>query len=222
MTQEIQKILNAPDQFLEQARILKPSRSSAVTAEDGLVLKRYNRRKWGNVFVDLLRGSRARRAFSKAYHLELCGIPTARPIATADERLWFLPVRSYLLMEEIKGALSLGACSGDKRTACSLLAELLGRMHREGFTHRDLKGGNLVFNDDGRPHLIDLDGLRFVRRVPDSRAVADLARLARDTRGWQRRVSRSDYARFLIAYCHARKLSDWRWWWRAVGSRLRG
>jgi tRNA A-37 threonylcarbamoyl transferase component Bud32 len=202
--------------------VLKPSRSSAVSARDGVVLKRYNLRKWGNVLWDLFRGSRALRAFHKAYHLEVCGIPTARPIATADERLWFLPVRSYFLMEEIKGAVSLRAWSGCKRTGCKLLAELLGRMHREGFTHRDLKDGNIVFDSDGRPHLIDLDGLRFVRRVSVSRAVADLARLARDTKGWQQRVSRADCARFLIVYCRGRKLPDWRWWWRAIERRLRG
>jgi tRNA A-37 threonylcarbamoyl transferase component Bud32 len=193
-----------------------------VSARDGVVLKRYNLRKWGNVLLDLFRGSRGRRCFYKAYHLERCGIPTARPIATADEQVFFLPRRSYFLMEEIKGAVPLRSWSGNKRQACKLLGELLGRMHREGFTHRDLKGGNILLDDQGQPHLIDLDGLRFVRRVSDSQAAADLARLARDVQGWPRQVSRSDRARFLTAYCQARKLPDWRWWWRAIAERLQG
>jgi len=219
LTLPVETILSAPDTFLEQARVLKPSRSSAVSARDGLVLKRYNFRKWGNMFLDLFRGSRGRRAFYKAYHLERCGIPTAKAIATADERLFFLPRRSYFLMEEIKGAVPLRSWSGNRHDACRLLGGLLGRMHGSGFTHRDLKEGNIVFDSNARPHLIDLDGLRRSRRVPDSRGVADLARLVQDTSGWQMRPSRSDLARFLIAYCRARKLPDWRWWWREIESR---
>jgi len=215
----VEAILESPDAFLQQARVLKPSRSSAVSARDSVVLKRYNLRKRGNIFLDLFRGSRARRCFHKAYHLELCGIPTARPIATAEERVCFLPLRSYLLMEEIKSAVPLRSWSGDRRVACKHVAELLARLHREGFTHRDLKDGNIIFNDQGQPHLIDLDGLRFIRRVSNSRAAADLARLARDAAGWPGRLSRSDRARFLAAYCRARKLPDWRWWWREIERR---
>ncbi|HOX57760.1 MAG TPA: lipopolysaccharide kinase InaA family protein [Candidatus Paceibacterota bacterium] len=219
-TLQVETILNAPDRFLEQARVLKPSRSSAVSARDGLVLKRYNFRKWGNPFLDLLRGSTARRAFQKALRLELAGLPTARAVATADERRFFLPRRSYLLMEEIPGAVPLQSWGGSKPQAAKALGELLGGMHGAGFTHRDLKPGNILFNGEGRPYLIDLDGLRFVRRVSDSRAAADLGRLARDLQHWHRRPSRTDRARFLIAYCRARRLPDWRWWWRTIEKRL--
>jgi tRNA A-37 threonylcarbamoyl transferase component Bud32 len=221
LTLSVETILSTPDTFLEQARVLKPSRSSAVSAREGLVLKRYNLRKWGNLPLDLFRGSRARRAFRKAYRLELCGIATARPIATADERLWFLPVRSYLLMEEIQGAVPLRAWSGSKPAACKLLADLLGRMHREGFTHRDLKGGNILFDERGQPHLIDLDGLRFIRQVSHERAIADLTRLAQDMTSWHWRPSLSQRACFLATYCRVRKLPDWRWWWREIEKRRR-
>jgi len=220
LTLPVETILSTPDTFLVQARVLKPSRSSAVSAWEGLVLKRYNFRKWGSMFLDLFRGSRGRRAFHKAYHLERCGIPTAYPIATADERLFFLPRRSYFLMAEIKGATPLHSWRGNRRAACKLLAELLGRMHREGFMHRDLKGGNILFDEQGQPHLIDLDGLRFVRRVCNERAVADLTRLAQDMTSWHWQASLSQRACFLAAYCRARELPDWRWWWREIEKRI--
>src|SRR5207247_762532 len=99
------------------------------------------------------------------------------------------------------------------------VAEMLARLHQEGFTHRDLKEGNIVFDTEGRPHLIDLDGLRYVRETTHQQAIADVARLARGMASWQQRLTRCDRARFLAAYCRARGLSDWRWWWREIGQR---
>ena len=220
LTLQAEVILSAPDRFLEQARVLKPSRSSAVSAQEGLVLKRYNFRKWGNLFLDLFRGSRARRAFRKACRLEACGISTARAVATADERFLFLPRRSYFLMEEIRDAAPLHAWGGDRGAACKRVAELLAQMHAQGFTHRDLKDGNIVFDRAGRPYLIDLDGLQFVKRVSDAQALADLVRLARDLQDRHRRLARAEGVRFLVAYCRARKLPDWRWWWREIERRV--
>jgi tRNA A-37 threonylcarbamoyl transferase component Bud32 len=221
VTPQVERILRAPDHFLEQAKVLKPSRSSAVSAAGGVVLKRYNYRKWLSRFKDTFRASRGRRSFQQAYRLESAGVATARPIAAADRRRCGLLVSSYFVMAEIPDAVLLPAWSASPEARGQQVAELLARMHDAGFTHRDLKGGNVLLDSTGRPHLIDLDGLRFVRRVSDSRAAADLARLARDTKGWQRRVSRSGCARFLIAYCRGRKLPDWRWWWRAIERRLR-
>jgi tRNA A-37 threonylcarbamoyl transferase component Bud32 len=208
-------IMNAPDEFLARARVLKPSRSSAVSAQDGLVLKRYNFRKWRNLFKDLVRGSKARRCFFRALHLETAGIPTARPLAFAEQRCGGVPLRSYLLMEEIPQAASLFAWRGDKRRAIQSLARLIARLHDAGFTHQDLKEGNLLLDGRGEAFLVDLDGLRYVRRVEDKWAVADLARLAQAAAG-QSRATRTDHVRFLQAYCRMRRRGDWRHWWREI------
>jgi tRNA A-37 threonylcarbamoyl transferase component Bud32 len=215
-------IMNAPDEFLTRARVLKPSRSSAVSAQDGLVLKRYNFRKWRNLLKDLFRGSKARRCFFRAIHLELAGIPTARVLAFAEQRHGGVPLRSYLLMEEIPSASTLFDWKGDKQHALQSLARLLARLHDAGFTHRDLKEGNILVNGRGEPFLVDLDGLHYVRRVKDDCAAADLARLAEAAVG-QPRLTRSDFARFLRAYCRTRRLGDWRLWWRKkiAGGRAR-
>jgi tRNA A-37 threonylcarbamoyl transferase component Bud32 len=214
-------ILNGPDEFLTDARVLKPSRSSAVSARDGLVLKRYNFRKWRNLFKDLFRGSKARRCFFRAIHLEQAGVHTARPLAFAEQRCCGVPVRSYLLMEEIPQAANLLEWRGDKRRAIQSLARLIARLHNAGFTHRDLKEGNILFDGDGNPHLVDLDGLRYVRRVKDEWAAADLARLLRAVVG-QRLASRADCSRFLQTYCRMRRRGNWQSWWRlVVGERPR-
>lgn len=219
ITPQVELILRAPDRFLTQAKVLKPSRSSAVSAEGGIVLKRYNYRKWTSRFKDWFRPSRGRRCFRKAFLLELAGIRTASPIAAAESRYGGFVVRSYFVMAEIPGAVPLRFWKGNKQEAVKRVAQLLAKLHRGGFTHRDLKDENVIFDRDGQPHLIDLDGLSCVRHVSNQRAADNLARLARDMQGWHWRLSRSDRARFLTAYCHARRLQDWHWWWRAIEMR---
>jgi len=207
------EILDGPDEFLTRARVLKPSRSSAVSAQDGLVLKRYNFRKWRNLFKDLFRGSKARRCFFRAMHLELAGIPTARPLAFAEQKCCGVPLRSYMLMEEIPQATNLAEWRGDKRRAIQSLARLIARLHDAGFVHRDLKEGNILFDGSGQPFLVDLDGVRYVRRVKDGQAAADLARLTQAASG---PAIRTDCARFLQAYCRMRRCGNWRTWWQAI------
>jgi tRNA A-37 threonylcarbamoyl transferase component Bud32 len=206
LTKELTQLLEAPDQFLETgARLLKTGRSATVGAGGGLVLKRHNLRKPLSLVKDLFRRSRAFRAFRKAYHLELAAIPTARPVAAAEVRKFGFPVRSFFVMEEIPGARCLGEWRGDSLAAASQVARLIAMLHEAGFTHRDLKESNLVFDQTGTVHLIDLEGLKFVGTVTPGQAAADLARLGRAA------SALPDYSHrlgllFLRRYCRMRQL----------------
>jgi tRNA A-37 threonylcarbamoyl transferase component Bud32 len=106
-------------------------------------------------------------------------------------------------MEEIPGARHLGEWRGDPVTAALQVAGLIAMLHESGFTHRDLKANNLIFDETGKLHLIDLEGLEFVGTVTNDQAAADLARLARAA------SMLPDYSarlalRFLRRYCRAR------------------
>lgn len=208
LTEAVGRILEDPDGFLAtRARILKPGRSSTVGVADGLVLKRYNLRKAGNLVKDLFRQSKARRSYRKAYHLELAGVRTARIVATADRRWCGWLARSYVLMEEVPGAVELGRRIAEGGLGDPGLirqaGELLGRLHREGLTHRDLKESNLVLDRLGRLYLIDLDGLEYVDEVGPGRAAADLERFNRGVSRYGR-VERRHRVAFLRHYCRAR------------------
>ncbi len=202
------RVLSDPDDFLvTRAKILKPGKTSIVGQDDGLVLKRFNFRKPGNLLKDLFRASRARRAFIKGYHLELAGIQTARSIATADRRFCGFLVRSYLLMEEICGAIDLKKYFREGGKPVPKLvrdaARLIAKLHNEGFSHRDLKESNLVLGGNGELHLIDLDGVTFLKNVTDDRIALDLARLHRGA-AKHSAVTTKDRILFLLTYCRAR------------------
>jgi tRNA A-37 threonylcarbamoyl transferase component Bud32 len=208
--ESVDRVMCDPDAFLKsRAQILKPGRTSTVGKADGLVLKRFNFRKLENLVKDLFRPSRARRAFRAAYHLELLGIPTARPIAAADRRLCGILIRSYFLMEEIAGAMDLGEQlrSGwvPDNGAVKQASLLIAKLHNEGFSHRDLKESNLVLNAGGKLHILDLDGLRFFGNISERRAALDLTRLARGVEKYNS-VTKRHLCLFLKTYCHARRL----------------
>jgi tRNA A-37 threonylcarbamoyl transferase component Bud32 len=206
ITAEMEKLFADPDAFIERGRSLKQGRSSTVAAANGLVLKRYNFKKPLNLIKDLFRGSRGRRGFRKAYHLELCGVATPRVLATADGRALGFPLRSYVLMEEVADAIDAGRWAGDLRLAARALAELIGRLHEEGFTHRDLKETNILFDARGKPFLIDLDGLNFAVDASAAEAADNLRRLAEGLRA-AGKLTRQSTISFMTVYCRLRRLS---------------
>jgi hypothetical protein len=82
------------------------------------------------------------------------------------------------------------------------LTELFLCLERRGLTHRDLKASNILFSDwtmgSARAWLTDLDGLG--RRSMSFRGRAQpLARLAASVLSYSS-ISRTDYARVLLAY----------------------
>jgi tRNA A-37 threonylcarbamoyl transferase component Bud32 len=202
LTPEVEAALLDPDAFITRAHVLKAGRSSSVGAMNGVVLKRHNFKKPLNLLKDLVRGSRGRRDFLKGYHLELCGIATARVIATADHRVLRFPIRSFALMEEIPSARNAGQAGTTELVG---MARLIARLHIEGFTHRDLKETNILFNPEGAPHLIDLDGLSFVDVVAAPEAAGNLRRLAQGL-AMAGKLTRSNVIACLLTYCRARQI----------------
>jgi tRNA A-37 threonylcarbamoyl transferase component Bud32 len=210
LTESLRRIAEDPDRFLEgEARLLKAGRTTTVGCRDGLVLKRFNFVKPASLLKDLLRGSRAKRSYRLAYHLELLGIPTPRPLAFGDRKRAGFPVGSYCVTEEIPDARTLAnVLETDQaidRALVRNLADLVAGLHSEGFSHRDLKTTNFLVGSAGKVLLLDLDGLRFRGRISEAVTGANLARLARAVLG-AARVGRAERLVFLLRYYRKRGL----------------
>jgi serine/threonine protein kinase len=213
----IDQLLKEPDRFL-QDRTLFLADSPLITlakvpalAPGGpeLVLRRLNYGRWRHRLRDVFRTSRAERAFYYGLQLENVGVNTPRNIAAGIERWLWWPRRAYLITEWVAGAATLKErLERDRsltRTQVYKLAELLARLHESGFSHRDLKSSNVLFDANSQPCLIDLDGVRAFPIMDLTRTAADLSRFAWEFIKYPRFLKLHG-RRFLKHYCDQRSL----------------
>jgi serine/threonine protein kinase len=143
--------------------------------------------------------------------LEAAGVATPRHWAAAVRRRWFRPMAGYLVVEEVPGAVTLRAHvrarGGLARETVDRLADLLAHLHDANFSHRDLKGTNLLLDATLRPWLIDLDSLRRYRRLPAYWARSNLIRFAREFTAYPLLLKWGG-RRFLRRYCQQRGLVE--------------
>lgn len=229
---DIAAILDDPDRFLlEPARLL--AHSDLITlglipplaaGASPLLLRRLNYRRPRHRLRDCFRPTRAERAFRHGLGLERAGVRTPRVLAAGVERCLRWPVRAYLLTEFVPDAVTLDQyLAAHRRLPRELvlrLADLLARLHTQGFSHRDLKASNILFDRAQQPYLIDLDGVRRHGGPHDPEALANLARLAHEfglhhaKLGW-------NAVRFLRRYCRQRQRPDsFQSWAKELARRL--
>ena len=199
--------------------------------------KQYRPRNWWKSLWGGLRRGRAARAWRLGHRLIARGIRTARPLAMCQPRGPWHFRTSYLATEWIEGAENLHLffwrlASRDihRRLRCAArcaesLGRLVGRMHALRIAHRDLKGANLLVVQRGdrlSTYLIDVDGVRFRRRLSSARRAANLARLAVgiEAHPW---VTRTVCCRFLRAYAGEFPSGTiaWKQLWHQVAGRSR-
>ena len=166
--------------------IQQRARSSVTRVQAGgvrVVLKEWQRRGPWQLAADVLRGSPAARAWRAGVGLRARRIGAAVPYAFLERRHFGLPVASWLLLEDLSPAVPADVAVGelDMEQVADALAALLGRLHRAGIRHGDLKASHvyLAAERPGRlePRLIDLEDVRFGGRLPDRARIRELAQL---------------------------------------------
>jgi hypothetical protein len=172
----------------DDARVVDRDRRCAVTAlsQAGwrVVVKETPWRGLGHALADAARGSAGARAWRGGHGLAARGLGAARPLAWGEQRRLGLPVVSWVVLEDLRPACcaldALASHAVDPAALADALARLAIALHRCGADHGDLKATHVWIDPvapDLAPRLIDLDGVRFRRRVPDVRRERALAQL---------------------------------------------
>lgn len=173
------------------------------------------------------RVSAVRRCWEVGHALLRRGIDTPRPILYIERRA----PQDYLLTEAVPGSIGVreffesvwpGMSAAERRhwllPRLCRLAQQMRRLHAAGFDHRDLKFANLLVATspaDPRVWLLDLDGVRFWRRVPAGRVAQNLARINVSTLV-AGPVGKTDRLRFLRWYLDRDFQHEWKRWWRRI------
>lgn len=184
-------LLPDPERLLAAGEVFKPgSRSHAVRVEIGqrsYFLKRYNCRGPLYSLRNAVRPSRAWRTWETTLTFQARQVPVPRPLVLLEKRRFRLLGRSYILMDfvaESERLRSLWPQLGEeaRKTLLETLGAALGRMHRAGCLHGDLKWDNILVASDGGSgfQLVDLDGSRVLKSFRRASAEKDLARFLQD------------------------------------------
>ena len=170
------------------ARLLDLDARSALSAVAAgrrhAVVKETRWRGLGHALGDALRGSPGRRAWLAGHGLLARRIAAARPLAYLERRRLGLPVASWVVLEDLRPAVpaAFAAESGEAASEAVLaaLARLAIDLHRARVDHGDLKATNVLLRRAAgglEPALVDLEAVRFPRRLSDTRRIAALAAL---------------------------------------------
>ena len=138
-----------------------------------VIIKRPRRRYWYRYLNQIWRGTRARRAWFKAWKMIVRNVPTAWPLLYAEKRRLGYVTDGLIIQERVPGAmLGAGGTRCDPRAPCrDMLFRRTGRILRQvdrlGFAHFDAKATNWIIRPDEKlgptPVMIDIDGIRHRR-----------------------------------------------------------
>ncbi len=165
--------------------VLKNDARSALTrvevAGRRLVVKELPTRSLLRAAADLWRGSGARRGWRAGHGLRVRGLGAALPLAFVESRRAGLPVRSWLVVEDLSPAVDLLTLPTERRNeVLEGIGAWLSLLHRRGVDHGDLKATHLFAQPTGDPRavqLVDVEAVRFRPHLSDGARQRALAQL---------------------------------------------
>ena len=185
---------------------LKRSRKGRVTRHDGIVVKERCPTSLISRLRDRLAPARHAAGYRNAHMLGVLGVGTARPLAWVrrDGRVFTLyeDLSTRTRLDHLARDLHARGGRAEQVRLREASAAWLGRLHREGIYHGDLKGVNVLVDPVSMElALIDTDACRFFGQpVDDRRRVKNLAQLAASI---PRSVTRTERLRWYRRYAEA-------------------
>lgn len=167
------------DRFLMADRVLKTGRNEIRLTDDGVVIKSFAvPRGWKRLLYTWLRASKACRSYRIAQRL---GDRTPQPLGYQELHRHGWLSHSYY-------ACRLSDCPytfkdlrqpdfPDRERHFRAIARFTARLHEEGILHTDYSQGNILFNEADRIQLVDLNRIRFLRRIGINKGIRNFSRL---------------------------------------------
>ncbi len=178
-------------------------------ADPSVVVKRYSAQDWRDLWHDLVRGrarSIAQREADNLRELARAGMAVPRPLGWCDSGA--LGARSAMWMEHLEHCGSLRDLAVRAPAAAARfvpeLARAVGRLHTQGWYHRDLYLAHWLVTGVGLA-LVDVGRVRRERAPRERWFVKDLAALLYSCPAT---VSAHARLRFLVLYLDAREISS--------------
>jgi len=216
-----------PEKLTEKPDFIFKSDSGNITAlkqiesngkKISFVIKKTVNHTGIRALADFLRAPKSLRNFYLAILLKQKGIEVAEPVAA----LWSRKNGSIYITEYIPNSLSLYDIAFGKnkeilskfsirKAVIQQVAEIVAKLHKAGFWHRDSKAGNFIIykdkNGSYRVKLVDLDGIKqnSVSRREENH-IRTLSKLA-ETLTRFKAVNFTDLYRGFLFYCDAMGIS---------------
>ena len=212
---EPEKLTQNPD------RVFK-SENGSITAlkkigNTPFVIKKTVKRSGIRAVADFFRAPKSLRNFYLAVLLNQKNIEVAAPVAA----LWHRKYGSIYITEYIPDSLDLYDVAFGKnpeilknfpirKAVIRQVAQIVAKLHRSNFWHRDSKAGNfIIYKDSGiyRVKLIDLDGIKQDSGLRQENHIRTLSKLA-ETLLRFKTVNFTDLYRAFCIYCDEMKIDS--------------
>lgn len=210
-----------PEKLVEKPDLIFKSENGNITAlkqiesngrKTFFVVKKTVNRTGIRALADFLRAPKSLRNFYLAILLKQKSIEVAEPVAA----LWSRKNGNIYITEYIQNSLNLYDVAAGKnkeiltnfstrKTVIRQVAEIVAKLHKSNFWHRDSKAGNFIIYKDSniyRVKLIDLDGIKQDSVSRQENHIRTLSRLA-ETLTRYKNVNFTDLYRGFLFYCAA-------------------
>lgn len=134
-----------------------------------VIVKHPRRKYWYRWVNEIIRGSRARRAWLRSWEMIVRDIPVAWPMLLMERRILGYVTDAVIVFERIEGQtlfhIDLEQLSeSDRDKVFRRAGRTLRQIDQAGFAHLDAKSNNFIIHPDSElgpiPVLVDMDGIR--------------------------------------------------------------
>jgi len=179
---------------------------------EGFYYKEFHSRGLKDVLKSFLGLTRSRRAFMAGHLLSHAGFSTPEPVLYGILKRFFFIRKNFLITKAVSGHITYEYFKhfyplpispellDEKRELMYSAGHEVGRLHRAGFIHGDLRVGNLIIDGRGRSaqfYFIDNERTKSCKELTERERLRNLVQL--NMVGLPH-ITRTDRLRFMNAY----------------------